>query len=142
MLFRSLIHQSHTLRRFCACPGALAIAACRRTSLTLLAVLGGALGYSLLPTLQKYPKLLAYIKPLSEKYLWASGYRQIGLLCVDQRDRGLEAYSDSYDDLIQEENDTVQKALTRLTPRQQYDRAYRLKVAAQCSLLHRELPKE
>ena len=100
------------------------------------------MGYSLLPTLQKYPKLLAYIKPLSEKYLWASGYRQIGLLCVDQRDRGLEAYSDSYDDLIQEENDTVQKALTRLTPRQQYDREYRLKVAAQCSLLHRELPKE
>ena len=34
------------------------------------------------------------------------------------------------------------QALLRLTPRQQYDRAYRIKVAHQCSLLHRDLPKE
>jgi len=47
-----------------------------------------------------------------------------------------------YDDLLVEENPTVQRALNRLTPREKYDRAYRFKIASQSSLLHKSLPKE
>lgn len=37
---------------------------------------------------------------------------------------------------------TLAKALERLTPREQYDRAYRFKRAFQCAVLHDDLPKE
>ena len=37
---------------------------------------------------------------------------------------------------------TLPKALSRLPPREAYDRAYRLRVASQCSVLHKDLPKE
>jgi len=47
-----------------------------------------------------------------------------------------------YDDLLVEENQDVQRALARLTPREQYDRAYRFKRASQASVLHKALPKE
>lgn len=33
------------------------------------------------------------------------------------------------------------QALTRLTPRETYDRAFRFKRASQISVLHKELPK-
>lgn len=33
------------------------------------------------------------------------------------------------------------QALTRLTPRETYDRAFRFKRASQASVLHKELPK-
>lgn len=49
-----------------------------------------------------------------------------------------------YDDLISEENELVQEALRRLEiaePREMYDRAYRIRVAQQCSLTHSLLPK-
>ena len=36
----------------------------------------------------------------------------------------------------------VIQALTRLTPREYYDRSYRLKRACQASVLHAPLPKE
>lgn len=38
-------------------------------------------------------------------------------------------------------NDLLQ-ALARLTPREQYDRAYRFKLASQSSVQHKPLPKE
>jgi len=47
-----------------------------------------------------------------------------------------------YDDLIMEERDDVQKALSRLPMKEQYDRAYRLRLASQASILHKDLPKE
>lgn len=50
-----------------------------------------------------------------------------------------------YDDLISEESELVQEALRRLEiaePRTAYDRAYRIRVAQQCSLSHQLLPKE
>jgi len=47
-----------------------------------------------------------------------------------------------YDDLLVEERDDVQRALGRLTSRENYDRAFRIKVASQCSVLHDNLPKE
>jgi len=46
-----------------------------------------------------------------------------------------------YDDLLVEERDDVQKALGRLTTREAYDRAFRIKRASQASVLHADLPK-
>ncbi|KAI8336490.1 cytochrome b-c1 complex subunit 7 [Blakeslea trispora] len=75
-------------------------------------------------------KLLSgFLKPVSKAYAGAAGYRQIGL---------------RYDDLISEESELVQEALRRLEiaqPREAYDRAYRIRVAQQCSLSHQLLPK-
>lgn len=44
--------------------------------------------------------------------------------------------SDSDDDRV------ILQALTRLTQREAYDRAFRFKRASQCSILHDELPKD
>ncbi|KAH6918952.1 ubiquinol-cytochrome-c reductase complex subunit 6 [Coprinopsis sp. MPI-PUGE-AT-0042] len=71
--------------------------------------------------------LYKWVKPFANWYADATRYRQYGF---------------KYDDLLMEENDTVQRAITRLTPREGYDRAYRFKRASQCSLLHKALPKE
>ncbi|KAL1930329.1 hypothetical protein VTP01DRAFT_10491 [Rhizomucor pusillus] len=74
--------------------------------------------------------LSGLLKPAAGLYANAAGYRQIGL---------------RYDDLVAEESELVQEALRRLEiaePREAYDRAYRLRVAQQCSLSHTLLPKE
>ncbi|PWN47108.1 14 kDa subunit of cytochrome bd ubiquinol oxidase [Violaceomyces palustris] len=84
-------------------------------------------GLSLAKYIQQSPSLLRVIKPVANAYANATGYRQVGL---------------KYDDLIVEENPRVQKALKRLTERESYDRAYRLKQASHLSVLHRELPKD
>lgn len=67
------------------------------------------------------------LKPVANAYANATGHRQMGL---------------RYDDLIIEESDRVQKAISRLPEKEAYDRAFRLRQAAQLSVLHRELPKE
>lgn len=67
------------------------------------------------------------LKPVANAYANATGHRQMGL---------------RYDDLMVEESPRVQKALSRLPEKEAYDRAYRLRQAAQLSVLHRELPKE
>ncbi|KAJ3148456.1 Cytochrome b-c1 complex subunit 7 [Geranomyces variabilis] len=51
-----------------------------------------------------------FAKSLSEWHHAAMGYREKGLL---------------YDDLIPEENELVQAALSRLTPKQHHDRVFR-----------------
>jgi len=76
---------------------------------------------------QQNRSLYRPLKRIADKYADLCGYRQHGL---------------KYDDLIIEENDAVQTALRRLTPREEYDRAYRLRVASQLSILHHPLPKE
>jgi ubiquinol-cytochrome c reductase subunit 7 len=48
----------------------------------------------------------------------------------------------SYDDLISEENEDVQTALKRLTPKESYDRVFRLRRATQLSLQQKVLPRE
>lgn len=63
--------------------------------------------------------------PLAHWYANASGYRRLGLRA---------------DDLIPEENDTVQLALKRLPPKEAYDRVFRLRRAFQASLAHQLLP--
>ncbi|PSN63883.1 14 kDa subunit of cytochrome bd ubiquinol oxidase [Corynespora cassiicola Philippines] len=82
---------------------------------------------SLAPYIVKRPWLLKWMKPLSNWYCNAAGYRQLGLKA---------------DDLIPEENDTVQLALKRLPPKEAYDRVFRLRRAFQLSVAHQLLPKE
>jgi len=87
----------------------------------------GALGFSLAPYVRSSRTLSRWIKPVATWYANLAGYRSMGF---------------KYDDLLVEENPDVQRALTRLTPREHYDRAYRFKRASQSSVLHKPLPKE
>ncbi|MCJ1444646.1 MAG: Cytochrome b-c1 complex subunit 7 [Stictis urceolatum] len=82
---------------------------------------------SLAPYIMKRPWLRKWFLPLSEWYKNAAGYRQMGL---------------KIDDLIPEENDTVQLALKRLPPDEAYNRVFRIRRAMQLSLSHQLLPKE
>ncbi|KAF1940164.1 hypothetical protein EJ02DRAFT_435769 [Clathrospora elynae] len=82
---------------------------------------------SLAPFIKKRPWLSRWMKPLSEYYCHAAGYRQLGLRA---------------DDLLPEENDVVQTALKRLRPQEAYDRVFRLRRAVQLSMSHQLLPKE
>jgi len=68
-----------------------------------------------------------YLKPLADYYANISGYRQLGL---------------RYDDIIIEENSTVQEALRRLSPEESDLRNVRIRNAYQLSLTHHILPKE
>ncbi|KAH9934906.1 ubiquinol-cytochrome-c reductase complex subunit 6 [Fomitopsis serialis] len=90
-------------------------------------VLSNPLGPSLAPAILKSRGLYRYVKPFADWYAGLSGYRKVGY---------------KYDDLLVEERDDVQRALTRLTPREAYDRQFRLKRASHCSVLHDVLPKE
>ncbi|KAM0753871.1 14 kDa subunit of cytochrome bd ubiquinol oxidase [Meredithblackwellia eburnea MCA 4105] len=67
------------------------------------------------------------LKPVSDAYAHIAGYRQYGL---------------KYDDILIEENKPVQKALSRLTERESYDRAFRLRLASMCSIAHAPLPQK
>ncbi|KAG8906052.1 hypothetical protein FRB99_007709 [Tulasnella sp. 403] len=90
-------------------------------------MLGGPLGISLAPAIQKSKSLSKFFLPIAQAYANAVGHRRLGL---------------RYDDLLVEEREDVQKALNRLTPRESYDRVYRLRVLHQQSILHTDLPKE
>ncbi|KAK4234492.1 cytochrome b-c1 complex subunit 7 [Achaetomium macrosporum] len=81
---------------------------------------------SLINFVLKRPWLANMLKPVANTYVNAAGYRQMGLWA---------------DDLILEEDETVLQALNRLTPRQRYDRLYRIRRATQLSLQHKILPK-
>ncbi|KAJ6623428.1 cytochrome b-c1 complex subunit 7 [Mycena sp. CBHHK59/15] len=87
----------------------------------------GPLGVSFAPYILSSPTLSKIFTPISKWYAAGSLYRKYGLL---------------YDDLLIEERPEVQKALSRLTPRQAYDRAFRIKRASQADVLHAPLPKE
>ncbi|KAG8928946.1 hypothetical protein FRC01_005153 [Tulasnella sp. 417] len=90
-------------------------------------MLGGPLGISLAPAIKQNKGLLKLLTPIANAYANAMGHRQLGL---------------RYDDLLVEEREDVQKALSRLPAREGYDRAYRLKMSHQLAVLHRPLPKE
>jgi len=81
---------------------------------------------SLAPFILKRPWLQRWMKPLSEWYLDNAGYRKLGLRA---------------DDLIPEESPEMQLALKRLSPKEAYDRVFRMRRAFQCSLAHQLLPK-
>ncbi|KAL1597454.1 Cytochrome b-c1 complex subunit 7, mitochondrial [Nothophoma quercina] len=82
---------------------------------------------SLASAVMKRPWLQRWMKPLSNWYTNAAGYRQLGLRA---------------DDLLPEENDVVNTALKRLRPQEAYDRVFRLRRAFQLSMSHQLLPKE
>ncbi|KAL2359887.1 hypothetical protein RJZ56_007268 [Blastomyces dermatitidis] len=71
---------------------------------------------SLLKQINARPWLKRMMMPLANWHANASGYRQMGLRA---------------DDLIPEENDTVQLALRRLPPKEAYDRVFRIRRAFQ-----------
>ncbi|KAL2852796.1 cytochrome b-c1 complex subunit 7 [Aspergillus pseudoustus] len=75
----------------------------------------------------KRPWLKRWMQPIASWYVDAAGYRRLGLRA---------------DDLIPEENDTVQTALKRLPPKEAYDRIFRIRRAFQCSVSHTLLPLE
>jgi len=87
----------------------------------------GPLGFSLAPYVNSSRTLSKWITPLANWYANASGYRKYGF---------------KYDDLLIEETPDVQRALNRLTLKEQYDRTYRLKRASQASVLHAPIAKE
>ncbi|KIK59664.1 hypothetical protein GYMLUDRAFT_97368 [Collybiopsis luxurians FD-317 M1] len=70
--------------------------------------------------------LTAWVTPIANWYTNLSGYRKYGF---------------KYDDLLIEETEDAQKALNRLTSRERYDRAFRMKRASQASVLHAPLDK-
>ncbi|KAL1584579.1 hypothetical protein WHR41_07059 [Cladosporium halotolerans] len=82
---------------------------------------------SLAPYVLKRPWLMRWAKPLSKWYFDAAAYRKLGLRS---------------DDLIPEESEIMQRAMKRLTPKESYDRVFRMRRAFQCSLAHQLLPKE
>lgn len=75
----------------------------------------------------KSASLKNMLMPLAKTYARLAGYRQMGL---------------KYDDLIPEENDTMQRALGRLSDKEAYDRAFRIRTAMQCSMTHHLLPQD
>ncbi|KAF8921549.1 ubiquinol-cytochrome-c reductase complex subunit 6 [Mucidula mucida] len=87
----------------------------------------GPLSVSLAPLVNSSKTLSKWVVPIAKWYTEAQGYRKYGF---------------KYDDLLIEEREDVQRAIKRLTPAEQYDRAYRLKRACQASVLHKPLPKE
>jgi ubiquinol-cytochrome c reductase subunit 7 len=115
---------------------------------------GGALGPSLAPQVRASRGLYKLLKPVADAYSNLSGYRKVGL---------------KYDDILIEEVPSVQKvrtpalatacgidlvvgsvlirydlalqALKRLTERENYDRAFRLRTAHMCAVAHAPLPK-
>ncbi|KAF7186671.1 Cytochrome b-c1 complex subunit 7 [Pseudocercospora fuligena] len=82
---------------------------------------------SIAPQIMKRPWLKRWMEPLSKWYFDNSGYRKLGLRA---------------DDLIPEESPEVQLALKRLSPKEAYDRVFRMRRAFQCSLAHQLLPKQ
>lgn len=84
------------------------------------------LGPSLASAVKSSRGLYKFLKPIADSYANLAGYRQHGL---------------KYDDILIEENKSVQKALGRLTERESYDRAYRHRLASMASISHAVLPK-
>ncbi|GAA5933154.1 hypothetical protein JCM3775_002546 [Rhodotorula graminis] len=89
--------------------------------------LASALGISLANHLKASRGLYKALKPLADRYANLAGFRAYGL---------------KYDDVLIEESASVQKAIGRLSEREAYDRAFRLRTASMCAIAHEELPKD
>ncbi|KFA61388.1 hypothetical protein S40285_03607 [Stachybotrys chlorohalonatus IBT 40285] len=82
---------------------------------------------SLAPFVLRRPWLVKALTPIANWYTGAAGYRQVGL---------------RYDDLLEEEREATQIALKRLSPKEAYERIYRIRRAQQCSYQHKILPRD
>ncbi|GHJ88262.1 hypothetical protein NliqN6_4664 [Naganishia liquefaciens] len=88
----------------------------------------GPLSITFAPQLKAVaPGLFESLRPVANLLVKASGYRAMGL---------------KYDDLLMEEREDVQKAISRLSPEEAYNRSFRLRTAIQQSILHKPLPKD
>ncbi|KAF8323200.1 cytochrome bd ubiquinol oxidase subunit [Clavulina sp. PMI_390] len=87
----------------------------------------GPLGVSLASQVRASRTLSRALQPIADAYARAAGHRQVGL---------------KYEDLIVEERLDVEKALSRLSPQEAYDRTWRLRRAVQQDILHKDLPKD
>ncbi|KAL7421232.1 Cytochrome b-c1 complex subunit 7, mitochondrial [Cryptotrichosporon argae] len=87
---------------------------------------GPALGLSLAPFIKPQSGLYRALRPVANAYANLTGHRAHGL---------------KYDDILVVEREDVQKAIERLPAREAYDRAFRIRVAFQQSVLHKPLPK-
>ncbi|PNY25950.1 Cytochrome b-c1 complex subunit 7 [Tolypocladium capitatum] len=83
--------------------------------------------YSLAPFILRRPWLAKMVMPAANWYAGAAGYRKLGL---------------RYDDLIEEERESTQLALKRLSAKEAYERVYRIRRSIQCSYQHKLLPKD
>ncbi|KYK60539.1 ubiquinol-cytochrome C reductase-like protein [Drechmeria coniospora] len=84
-------------------------------------------GFSLAPFVLRRPWLTKMLTPAANWYAGAAGYQKLGL---------------RFDDLIEEERESSQIALKRLSPKESYERIYRIRRATQCSYQHKLLPKD
>ena len=123
----------------------------------------GPLGLSFAPYVRSSRTLSKWLTPFAKWYVNASGWRKYGFkyddLCMCLCFPFPCVYWRSSQ--VLEESPTVQRvhlpkptlfishlfrfvfqALTRMTPREYYDRSFRLKRASQASVLHAPLPKE
>ncbi|UQC85605.1 ubiquinol-cytochrome C reductase complex 14kD subunit [Colletotrichum lupini] len=89
------------------------------------------------------PFLKSIFVPFSNWYANAAGHRKLGLRLRKTTQKLIANFSFDcrFDDLIEEETDIVQKALKRLSPKESYDRVYRIRRAVQLSYQHKLLPK-
>ncbi|KAG5973635.1 Cytochrome b-c1 complex subunit 7 [Claviceps digitariae] len=85
------------------------------------------IGYSLAPFILRRPWLAKMFMPAANWYANAAGYKKLGL---------------RYDDLYEEEREATQIALRRLSPKESYDRIYRIRRSVQCSIQHKLLPQD
>ncbi|UNI20903.1 Cytochrome b-c1 complex subunit 7 [Purpureocillium takamizusanense] len=85
------------------------------------------LGLSLAPFVLRRPWLAKMLMPAANWYASAAGYRKLGL---------------KFDDLIEEERESTQLALRRLSPKESYERVWRIRRATQCSYQHKLLPRD
>ncbi|PHH88016.1 hypothetical protein CDD83_8122 [Cordyceps sp. RAO-2017] len=83
--------------------------------------------YSLAPFILRRPWLTKMVMPMADWYANAAGYRKLGL---------------RYDDLLEEEREAVQIALRRLSPKESYERIYRIRRSTQLSAQHKLLPRD
>ncbi|OAA34366.1 ubiquinol-cytochrome C reductase-like protein [Metarhizium rileyi] len=114
-------------------------------------------GYSLAPFILRRPWLANMVMPAANWYANAAGYKKLGLRygriptlpdCDESPPRlivtqiSLEKEGDQYDDLVEEERETTQIALRRLSSKETYDRIYRIRRSVQCSYQHKLLPRD
>jgi len=119
-----------------------------------------ALGPSLAPYVRSSRSLKKLVTPVAHWYADLMGYRRMGLKYDDLRACCIFVPSSRLTLFLEMEElpevqrvrrarigrlldrERVTQALGRLTPREAYDRAYRMKVSLHASVVHKDLPKD
>jgi len=84
--------------------------------------------------------------PLSKFYVNLSGYKKLGMPSLIYIRAAIKPNRElaglRYDDILMEETVEMQKALSRLTEKEKYDRQYRMKRALMAGVRHENLKPE